>query len=147
MKTTQTKPKKVTNKTKVQEAIKIAVENGWDKEWDSYEGQTHHFRDVCGEPAHNPDSQDTVDMTKKSLTREHDLSLLSRVFAEGTDKSGYCFTLNSVSIICDHNNKEITIESKTNYWKYACIAILLGAVVGMVLSTPLFVKLAEVCTQ
>ena len=38
-------------------------------------------------------------------------------------------------------------EPKINYWKYACIAILLGIVVGMILSTPLFVKLAEVCSQ
>lgn len=34
-----------------------------------------------------------------------------------------------------------------NYWKYACITILLGIVAGMIISTPLFVKLAEVCVQ
>lgn len=38
-------------------------------------------------------------------------------------------------------------ETPINYWKYACIFILLGAVTGMILSTPIFVKLAEVCTQ
>lgn len=38
-------------------------------------------------------------------------------------------------------------ETPINYWKYACIFILLGAVTGMILSTPMFIKLAEVCTQ
>lgn len=37
-------------------------------------------------------------------------------------------------------------EYKINYWKYACIAILLGLVAGMILSAPLFVKLAVVCS-
>jgi hypothetical protein len=43
--------------------------------------------------------------------------------------------------------KWLNTSVEVNYWKYACVAILLGLVAGMILSTPLFVKLAEVCSQ
>lgn len=38
-------------------------------------------------------------------------------------------------------------ETSFNYWKYAFIFTVLGASVGMILYTPLFIKLVDVCTQ
>ena len=38
-------------------------------------------------------------------------------------------------------------EPPTNYWKWACIAILLGMVAGMILSTPTIISMFDACVQ
>ncbi len=37
-------------------------------------------------------------------------------------------------------------EQPTNYWKWACIAILLGTVAGMISLTPKIIETVNVCT-
>lgn len=37
-------------------------------------------------------------------------------------------------------------EQPTNYWKWACIAILLGTVAGMISLTPKIIEVIDVCT-
>lgn len=39
------------------------------------------------------------------------------------------------------------IKQPTNYWKWACIAILLGTVAGMISLTPKIIEVIDVCTQ
>lgn len=43
--------------------------------------------------------------------------------------------------------KWLGLEEPTNYWKYACITILLGIVTAMILSTPTIVSLFDACVQ
>lgn len=38
-------------------------------------------------------------------------------------------------------------EEPINYWKYACIAILLGIVTAMIFSTPTIIRLFDACVQ
>ena len=37
-------------------------------------------------------------------------------------------------------------EPKINYWKYACVAILLGIVTAMIFSTPIIISMFDACT-
>jgi len=77
-----------------------------------------------------PDSEDSEEQVRKSLKR--------RTYpCDMADAMAYSFV----------GRKDTKSEVKINYWKYACIFILLGIVSAMILSTPLFVKLAEVCTN
>lgn len=39
------------------------------------------------------------------------------------------------------------LPTPINYWKYACIAILLGIVTAMALSTPTIISLFDACVQ
>lgn len=48
------------------------------------------------------------------------------------------------SMLKGYLNK-IEEENKPNYWKYACIAILLGIVVGMITFTPTITSMFDVC--
>lgn len=48
------------------------------------------------------------------------------------------------------NDQEIVVGwvngNQINYWKWACIAILLGIVVSMITMTPTITKMFDVCT-
>jgi len=52
-------------------------------------------------------------------------------------------TVEQVQRYCDLDWKEV---KPINYWKYACIAILLGTVAGMLSLTPKIIEVIDVCT-
>jgi hypothetical protein len=77
---------------------------------------------------------------------------------KGSKKCAHGFHINCSECKWDELGADDTVEqvmagygeydfTPTNYWKVAFIALVLGAVVGMILSTPLFIKIAEVCTN
>lgn len=103
----------------------------WDKKWD----------DV-------PDAEDTVEQVRRfeKITEKDPRSHLplKTILREGLDKSGYKLVIGGIKVVCDHHLKIIEMRSNTNYWKYTCITILLGVVVGMVSLTPSIIKM---CTN
>lgn len=109
------------------------VKEGWEKEWDKFNTIKLRSNEL-------PDSEATVEQVK-SWVKIEDINGKIKVGTKGYTK------LDRLDIDLVDGVLQLKGKTPTNYWKYACVAILLGIVTAMILSTPLFVKLAEVCSQ
>lgn len=79
--------------------------------------------------SHEPDSESTTEQVKS-------WNKVTKAVQEAIDRDYERQT---------RRDEEPWVELPVNYWKYSCIAILLGAVVGMIAFTDPIIKALEIC--
>lgn len=87
---------------------------------------------------YEPDSEATVEQVKSWVKFENinDEILLTR--------NGHLI-MENITIGAKNEAVSLRANNSTNYWKYACITILLGIVVSMIIFTPTITSMFDAC--